>query len=280
MIEPNVRVRLLGPLDRDAGRFMFSRGTTAPLPDSTSSAVRFHPEALIPSTPWREASVAEREQLVAGSARATADIVVFKIPDAVLTPLRNVLEDCGYYGTDPQAILAAPTHFAFQPALDRLVAHLAPFRIEGRPLEAFTLYRAEPGAIAVTRTDRDDPARARCVGLHVDSWEGASLRSREALRNRICVHLGRAPRSLLFVALTLPEMMRALGLPDAADHAVTLFTGHAFLRRYPDFPVTRVRLEPGEAYLAPTGMIVHDGAAPEPPEPDVALHLLGHFAAP
>lgn len=277
-VSPNVRVRFLGAsAEAAAPRFSLSAGTRAP--DGSSAGVRFHPEALVPRTPFRPATDTECASLTALAAPEGPEVVVFTPPHPAVAMLTDICEDCGYYGADASAVLPAATHFAFQPALDTLFEQLAPFRIDRRPLDTYTLYRAEPGAQAVTRTDRDDPARAACVGLHVDSWEGASLRSRDALRNRICVNLSRARRSFLFVDLTLLEMMRALGLPETEDHAVTLFTGHTFLRRYPDYPVVRVALEPGEAYLAPTGQIVHDGAAPEPPSPDVALHLLGHFSA-
>jgi hypothetical protein len=275
-VTPNVRVRFLGASAQSVEpRFSLSAGTVTP-----SSGVRFHPEALVPRTPFRQATVTEHVALTSGTTLSGPEVVVFTPPPAAVAMLTDICDDCGYYAADASAILPVTTHFAFQPALDTLFEQLAPFRIDARPLDAYTLYRAEPGAQAVTRTDRDDPARAAHVGLHVDSWEGASLRSRDALRNRICVNLSRARRAFLFVDLTLSEMMRALGLPDSQDHAVTLFTGHAFLRRYPDYPVVRVALEPGEAYLAPTGQIVHDGVAPEPPSPDVALHLLGHFAMP
>jgi hypothetical protein len=278
-VSPNVRVRFLGASAESAApRFSLSAGTGAP--GSAGAGVRFHPEALVPRAPFRPATDFERAALIAPAAPQGAEVVVFTPPHAAVALLTDICEDCGYYGADASAILPAATHFAFQPALDALFEQLAPFRIDRRPLDAYTLYRAEPGAQAVTRTDRDDPARAACVGLHVDSWEGASLRSRDALRNRICVNLSRARRSFLFVDLTLGEMMRALGLADSEDHAVTLFSSHAFLRRNPDYPVVRVTLEPGEAYLAPTGQIAHDGVAPEAPHPDVALHLLGHFAKP
>lgn len=274
---PNVRVRFLGASAQStAPRFSLSAGTAVP---GSSPGVRFHPEALVPRAPFRPATAAEHAALSALATPTGPEVVVFTPAPAAVATLTDICEDCGYYGADASAILPVTTHFAFQPALDALVEQLAPFRIDGRPLDAYTLYRAEPGAQAVTRTDRDDPARAASVGLHVDSWEGASLRSRDALRNRICVNLSRARRSFLFVDLTLDEMMRTLDLPDGEDHAVTLFTGHAFLRRHPDHPVVRVALEPGEAYLAPTGQIVHDGVAPEPPRPDVALHLLGHFTS-
>lgn len=278
-VTPNVRVRFLGAsAGSTPSRFELSAGTTRP--GMASSGARFHPEALVPRAPFRPATSAENAALMAGATPGGPEVVVFTPPAAAVATLCDICEDCGYYAADASAILPVTTHFAFQPALDTLFEQLRPFRVDARPLDAYTLYRAEPGTQAVTRTDRDDPARAAHVGLHVDSWEGASLRSRDALRNRICVNLSRARRAFLFVDLTLSEMMRALGLPESEDHAVTLFTGHAFLRRYPDYPVVRVMLEPGEAYLAPTGQIVHDGVAPEPPRPDVALHLLGHFAMP
>jgi hypothetical protein len=278
-VTPNVRVRFLGAsAQAAAARFSLSAGTVAP--SAASSGGRFHPEALVPRMPFRPATEAEAAALTVLASASGPEVVVFTPPPAAVAMLTDICEDCGYYAADAGAVLPVATHFAFQLALDALFEQLAPFRSDARPLDAYTLYRAEPGAQAVTRTDRDDPARAAHVGLHVDSWEGASLRSRDALRNRICVNLSRTRRGFLFVDLTLSEMMRALGLAESEDYAVTLFTGHAFLRRYPDYPVVRVALEAGEAYLAPTGQIVHDGVAPEPPSPDVALHLLGHFAVP
>lgn len=34
---------------------------------------------------------------------------------------------------------------------------------------------------------------------------------------------------------------------------------HAFLRKYPEYPVMRLAVMPGEAYIAPTENMIHDG---------------------
>jgi hypothetical protein len=92
------------------------------------------------------------------------------------------------------------------------------------------------------------------------------------------INLGREDRCLLFVNLTLADMMRAIGLADSDDIGeVSLFVGHKFMRRYPRYPVVRLRVAPREAYIAPTGNLVHDGAPLGMRQPDVAMHLLGYF---
>ncbi|HKU38645.1 MAG TPA: hypothetical protein VJR89_10875, partial [Polyangiales bacterium] len=196
-----------------------------------------------------------------------------------LAPLREICHDCGYYrtptGADPRQ------HPAWAAALEDLVEALACYRVEGAPIDASALYRAEAGQAAVTRTNREVPGSELTLGLHVDSWEGTPLRYRASVRNRLCINLGHEPRYLAFINLTLADVLRAVEPRDATDlEAISLFAGHEFMARCPHYPVTRLRLDPNELYIAPTGNMIHDGVAPEGVQPDVALHLLGFFAPP
>jgi hypothetical protein len=62
-----------------------------------------------------------------------------------------------------------------------------------------------------------------------------------------------------------------------------LRTGHstqiigAFLAQNPDYPVTRVRVDPGEAYIAPTENIIHDGSSLGQRFSDVHVTIRGYF---
>jgi radical SAM protein with 4Fe4S-binding SPASM domain len=285
-LREGVRVRALGDGSTPLGsRLRLSTGTCAPSPQSD---LRYLTGALLPCQSWRSPTAAECGLLTATRAdrtgapsSTTPEVALFRPPDRVLLPLRAICAECGLYAQQPPAGASATEHPDWQAALAGLFEYLQPYCLDHRPIEATTLYRAEGGLPTVTKTDRGDPEREALTGLHLDSWEGASLRKRTGARNRICVNLGEQERYLLFVNLTLAEMMRELGLRDDDDlREVTLFAGHKFLRRFPDYPVVRVALAPFEAYLAPTGNIVHDGAAPTDRHPDLALHLLGQFIVP
>jgi hypothetical protein len=279
-LRAGIGVRAAGALTQlDRSRFALSAGTVAA--PSVSDAT-YHPHALVPRAPWRELTTQEYQLLCCSQTqpwRHGADIAVFGASELALAPLRRICADCGYYdkptGLEPQA------HPGWNAALVGFVNSLADYRVQGAGLDASALYRTEPRRATVTQTNRDVAGGALTLGLHVDSWEGTPLRQRATVRNRLCVNLGRAPRYFVFINLTLAQTLRAAGRAQSEAHEiVTLLSGHAFMSRFPDYPITRLRLEPDEVYVAPTGNIIHDGAAPSAGEPDVALHLLGFFAPP
>jgi hypothetical protein len=70
-------------------------------------------------------------------------------------------------------------------------------------------------------------------------------------------------RYFLFVPMAVEGMARSLGPRVRGERLHNYMTGlgRAFLSRYPDVPVMRCRVKPGEAYIAPTENIVHDGSS-------------------
>ena len=247
----------------EAFRVALSAGTEVA---RSGPGVRFHVGALTPREPFRPLDAAERA-LFAPEApfRRDSDVALLKLDDALLAPLRGVC-----------AADREPAHPAWRDAVAMLAEGLGGHLQRPWTIETSVVYRSAPGLATVTKVERGLAERETYVGLHLDSWEGVSLRSRSSVRNRLSVNLGHGSRYLLFVNLTLAEMMRALGLDDAEDvHDVTLFSGHRFMRTFPRYPVTRVEVLPGEAYICPTGNLVHDGASGA--DVDVALHLLGFF---
>jgi hypothetical protein len=278
-LRPGITVRFATPPEEAAAgaRLRLSSGTTAP----RGSGPRYHAAALVPAEPWRPPTASESSMLVAPASapwRRADDVAVVPVAPDVVAALVAICDECGLY--DSVAAVGSPAgHPAWQRTHAALADHLRPYRLEGRPIDAAVVYRAEPGLATVTKIDRDRPGHEVYLGLHVDSWEGVSLGGCEAVRNRISVNLSRHRREFLFVNQTLGAMMRALG-PYDPDEPVTLFAGHSFLRRFPSYPVVSLTLEHGEAYVAPTGNIVHDGASSPGTEPDVAMHLLGFFYVP
>jgi hypothetical protein len=121
----------------------------------------------------------------------------------------------------------------------------------------------------------------RYVGLHFDSWDRLPTTERHLGQNRVCLNLGPGPRGLQFVPLTAMEMDARLDdLPAVDAEGPTRRHGdlaRGFLRQFPDEPVFRIVILPGEAYIAPTENLVHDGWTVDTAGPDVTLSIREHF---
>jgi hypothetical protein len=112
------------------------------------------------------------------------------------------------------------------------------------------------GTTLSTTWDRND---RKFTGLHVDRWERKPLGSYKSARNRVCLNMGPRHRYLVFTTIDL----LAIAARYRIDLTVSVTTLHAqtYLREHPTTPVYRLRIEPGEAYVAPTECLIHDGQA-------------------
>jgi hypothetical protein len=76
------------------------------------------------------------------------------------------------------------------------------------------------------------------------------------------------------------QMFHHLGLRDPEDIYLDfrgLYVGHRFMKKFPDYPVVRLRIDPGEAYILPTDNLIHDASTEEKQFPDITLTFLGSF---
>ncbi len=124
------------------------------------------------------------------------------------------------------------------------------------------------------------PNTKRLVGLHVDDWYSQNLEYRHQSPNRISINLGVQDRFFLFVNLPILEIARAIRddrrEPRPSLTSCTLL-GRKFLMANPGYPVVKLRVRPGQAYIAPTENMIHDGTTCGMTVPDVALSLHGEM---
>jgi len=114
------------------------------------------------------------------------------------------------------------------------------------------------------------------VGLHLDSWYKHALLNRPQSPNRICVNLGSELRYLLFINLPIPRILELV--QDAAPENTEGRRIHVeFMNLYPNYPVVKLAIRPGEAYIAPTENIIHDGSSAGKEHLDVSLTFRGQF---
>jgi hypothetical protein len=134
--------------------------------------------------------------------------------------------------------------------------------------------RDDPGLITMTRAV-DQDAR---VGLHFDMWDRLAVDDLESGSNRISINLGPSDRYFIFLNQTAAGMATILnreGVPFKRDvHSI----GAAFMSAFPDYPIVRLQLQPGDAYIAPTENILHDGNSSDVVDINHYLSVRGQFA--
>ncbi|MFD7861343.1 hypothetical protein [Streptomyces sp. NPDC059783] len=123
-------------------------------------------------------------------------------------------------------------------------------------------------------TTTEDSATGRRIGLHVDNFDRLPYHRRHQGRRRLCLNLGPGPRYLLIGDHDVQQICRAIHdapqqhYPHTEDIRRYLAAGHP-LR------CLRIRLDPGDGYIAPTELLPHDGSTAGVDQPSVAAFWLG-----
>jgi hypothetical protein len=130
-------------------------------------------------------------------------------------------------------------------------------RVEGEAV-CHGLIPCPPGLVTVSF----DPEASVYNGMHTDSWDSPPGYDRNLSPNRISINVGTEDRALLFVNLTVDQMARDMHQAGygSVDQPLGTAFGQQFLRTFPDYPIVRLRVRPGEAYIAPTENVMHDGS--------------------
>jgi hypothetical protein len=253
-------------------RVFLSDGTIS-LQEPDADKAEYVPGAFLPKTPWRKPTDWENNRLWQDLGITNVDFVgIASIPRELLTALRKLVSDTentdALRQLDPRRIREF-----IGPLIDYVRDRFA--------------YKSEPfnHGIHVHRPGREtvtlNTASGKYLGLHLDSWEKYSVEARARSLNRICVNIGAEPRHFLFVNLPLMNVARLLAEesqenPDRESESV----GPAFMSRFPGYPIVKVRVAPGEAYIAPTDNLIHDASTVGSQTPSVTLTLRGWFTVP
>jgi len=234
-------------------------------------------DAVIPRQPWREPSNLEYELLhasqSAGEWNAANRIGLLKVPEAVLSPLVRMGVESVTNAEQLQQISLLPE---YGDAIRGLQAFVCQFSSQTNDVRVLGPFLKTAG-LATTTYDNN----GKCfVGLHLDSWDRLPLEKRDKARNRFCVNIGKGDRYLLYINLTLKQMLKSLislNIPSENSDFRSSHWGEEFMRRFPSYPVIKLRLAPHEAYIAPTENIVHDATTEGCDYPDLSFTVLGHF---
>lgn len=271
---------VVGQGDGDDCPIEFSSGSTridSPLYD---------PGAIVPRGPWRASSAAELREIADsnGGENHSNTIKIVQFPTTFLHRFHELLDGAGEL--TPQSIGAAAGRPAGKEILQEFRQHVlcaygvnvtaseghiqGGFCVRGRDLETVTT----------------NGASGLLIGLHVDNWFRLPLGSLAQAPVRLCANFGWNDRYLLFMNIPIDELAKGEinEFADWVDEQIkkkTVFLkrptalAREFLMAFPDYPIGRIRVRPGEAYLAPTENLVHDASTLANTMLDVTCHING-----
>jgi hypothetical protein len=230
---------------------------TTDLPDSH----RYEEGAMLPREPWRPPTRQEAESLIlTETPRDTAtSVAIVKLP--------------GEFSHDQREAIRSGIEEQIETNLLRPLRAICRL---GEPVHYIGPNRNPANLKTVTFNDRS----GRYNGLHVDSWDQRDVNALHLACNRVCVNIGESDRYLLFLPFSLMDIAGMLaeeigpGWQMPKRHTVI---GRTFMARFPEIPVIRCRLAPGEAYVAPTENLVHDGSSAGQSAPDEQFTVRGHI---
>lgn len=250
--KPEFRLHLPTSLD-PSPRVWMSCGTR----DAGGSA--YEPSARLPLLPWRNPSPDEFRGLLATAFDEQTTVGVFSLLPALVGEVRD-------------AYAFAARSRADVVAAEGVLRALLDAGWSARAVIINGLAEHAPGSAETVTRDRQ---RGNVlIGLHVDSWSGMPTGDRRQARVRLCLNVGARDRYLFFLRQPVDA------LPGGGDSAHINETVRQYMASHPAAPVVRVRVGPGEAYIAPTDNLIHDGSTGGNPETDWNFNLFGHFCPP
>ena len=263
-MDGRVTIHLAASCEESAERIDLSSGTRLADMRETADLVHgavYEHGARLPRDPWRPPTKEETDSLVVAEppSNMATSVAIVKLPDDLSRDLPELVR---LENTEAlQVNLLQSLRTICQ--LDEPLHCIGPTQNPAN-LQTVTLNRSI----------------GRYNGLHVDDWDGLHLDSRHLATNRICVNVGQDDRYFLFLPFSLMDIAKVLSeeMPPGWDmpRRCTLI-GRQFMELFPEVPVIRCRLMRGEAYVAPTENLVHDGSSLGQTSMDEQFTIRGHI---
>jgi hypothetical protein len=258
-------------------RLALSSGTQ---PVSSLALSGYHDIAFVPRGPWRQPSSEEQRLLRAAGPPVSigSHITLVRAPDDVMAhfdALRERAHSCSSLGELRAWLQRHPCATGCDGMLEFARGYLRP----EQPLLEGASISCNATGLPTATTDHTGTR----VGLHVDNWYRARLPERANAPNRISINLGVHARFFLYFNLPLATI-GALAADQFPSNSELHDTQHGlrriFMSHFASYPVVRVRLEPGEGYIAPTENLIHDATTPGQHSPDIQFTVRGRFWPP
>lgn len=227
-----------------------------------------------PQLPWREPSKEEKDCLLEGKLkdfRASQLIGLCKLPEDLIHNIQHALFNNPQFEKDD-----VEPHI--QPIENYVREHFS--RPEYLPFQSHCYFSSHATCLkTVTRVPTFFLPHMPYIGLHVDYHDGLSFYESDQARNRICINIGQEDRYFLFINLPIQTILSLLQC-EAVQHPYPTSLGRAFMAKFPGYPVVKLCIPPGYAYIAPTEILIHDATTLDKRCQDLTLTFLGYFYIP
>jgi hypothetical protein len=124
------------------------------------------------------------------------------------------------------------------------------------------------------RTTTVDQRVGKRNGIHLDNFDRLPISERGNSRRRLAVNLGPGHRFLILSTLDIWDV--TAGHQILGDYPRTADV-REYVRRGGALSCVRIRIEPGEGYLAPTEVVPHDGSTSDIGTPSRIAFWLGRW---
>ncbi|MER5929401.1 hypothetical protein [Streptomyces sp. NPDC002054] len=132
---------------------------------------------------------------------------------------------------------------------------------------------AKPDMLTTTDNYQD----GRRIGLHLDNWDKLHYGEKATGRRRLALNLGPGSRYILLGTLDAQAVCRAVHPEDYEYRYPSTDDYRAHVAAGQPIRCVRIRLAPGEGYIAPTEYLLHDGSTEDQDQPSVMAFWLGHW---
>lgn len=248
-------------------------------------ALPYREGAFVPRPPWRElrpdelallgATTADATDATSSAERSDAWMRVLNLPPELDESVRYFREASPHLTSRAQVRALAEQPIG-RAAVAELRAYAARFSRTGADsLDGIGVYGNPLGLPTTTMINTD-----HLIGLHVDNWYPRALADRRRSPNRLSINLGADDRFFLMVNLTVGQIADLLWLNGIAYPGRELSVHGLrvrFMEHFPRYPVLRVRVRPGQALIAPTEAVIHDGCTSGMTAFDVRFSVRGDF---
>jgi len=261
----------------DENRIWLSAGTIRADKVSQSVVKDYDPQAILPKLPWEVASADQRQALISDTltGNSGSTIQVIQLSKSLLQPFERLHEATA--DKSPPAILKGLRESKeVRTGINKIVDAIRAFANESQyPLEGAFIGINPSNKITVTYSPGP-----RYVGLHIDSWYDKPITERQLSPGRFCANLGTSDRYLLFINLSVMKILETINTANCATPPQSLNVTQLkaiFAECYPNYPVVKLKVAPGEAYIAPTENMIHDGSSEGNQTYDIQLTVRGVF---
>lgn len=261
----------------DEERLQLSQGTILAM---HTGQPNYRPTALLPKLPWALAHEDAKDLLALHTPehfQFGKSIAIVRLPDDLVRPFTALELQSAPFDPPNGSIPLASEHQHLLQAIYEYATHtycFSPAKLTLGPVVA-----GLPNELTATF----HRASGMYTGLHIDSWEHDSLPARAFSPNRISINIGTGTRYFLCLNVTSQRLAQILypdgNFPLATNELARVSSlGPEFMKNYPNYPIVAIAVRPGEAYIAPTENIFHDGSTAGSDVTDLTITLRGYFS--